>query len=355
MSNRQRRRSRGASVRKAARRAPREPLGEAGQLSATVRSPGDALAMIPYLLGFDPHHSVVVVAIDGPRRRFGHIMRADLVEPDGAPGLVAYLVSVVEAHAADCVLVAAYAERRDAADAVVPGLVAGLEAIGVSVLEGLLTDGRRWWSYTCDSPRCCPPDGTPFDPTTSALAAHAVAAGMSKAPDRDTLRQQFEPLPDAVREEVGEIVDRMLTDAYWIDEPDNAPSPAEEMAALVVSALDGDLDTIDVAWLLSLAQDIEARDAAWWQMTRENARLHFELWRQVMRAAPDDLLAPAGSLCAFAAWLAGAGALASHAVERVAEVAPDYPMMTLVADALVSNLNPDVWEARPQLLGPART
>jgi hypothetical protein len=30
-------------------------------------------------------------------------------------------------------------------------------------------------------------------------------------------------------------------------------------------------------------------------------------------------------------------------------------MMTLVADALVTNLNPDVWEARPQLLGPART
>jgi hypothetical protein len=81
-------------------------------------------------------------------------------------------------------------------------------------------------------------------------------------------------------------------------------------------------------------------------MTRADAELHFQLWRQVMTAADDDLLAPAGSLCAFAAWLAGRGAVAATAVDRVAEVAPDYPMLLLIRDAIESGLSPDAWEDR---------
>ena len=45
-----------------------------------------------------------------------------------------------------------------------------------------------------------------------------------------------------------------------------------------------------------------------------------------MQLAPDDLVAPIGSLTAFAAWLTGRGVLASHAVERVLELSPGYSM-----------------------------
>jgi hypothetical protein len=126
---------------------------------AKVRSPADALAMIPYLLGFEPHESVVVVSLDGPRRRLGPMIRVDLVEPDGADALVDYLGAAVEAHGYAAVLVAAFSERPSAAAEVVPRLVASLEQVGVTVVEALRTDGARWWSYTCDR-GCCPPEGT---------------------------------------------------------------------------------------------------------------------------------------------------------------------------------------------------
>jgi hypothetical protein len=66
----------------------------------------------------------------------------------------------------------------------------------------------------------------------------------------------------------------------------------------------------------------------------------------------DDDLPPAGSLCAFAAWLAGRGALAATAVDRVSEVAADYPMLGLIRDALESCMSPDVWQDYLESLSP---
>jgi hypothetical protein len=358
VSNRRRPRNRGiqtSGTTESTARATSSPGGPG--LKATARSPADALAMIPYLLGFEPIDSVVAVALEGPRRRFGAVLRADLVETDDAAALADYLVRVVEAHGIESVLLAVYTGRRDLADALVPRLADALEAVGVSVVEGLVTDRRRWWSYRCDGRDCCPPEGTPFDPSTSPMAAHAVVAGMAKAPDRESLRAQFAPRSDAVRRGIGDRVRRLLADAEERcereeeQELDEAAAGADEMADAVVSALGCELDADDMAWLLALAQDIDARDAAWWLMSRADATMHFELWRQVMQVAPDDLMPPAGSLCGFAGWLAGKGALAAFAVERVAEVAPQYSMMRLLRDVIDSSLSPDVWETRPSFRG----
>jgi len=63
-----------------------------------------------------------------------------------------------------------------------------------------------------------------------------------------------------------------------------------------------------------------------------------------MRCVPDDLLAPAGSLTAFAAWLQGSGVLSSHACDRVLAVYPRYSMAQLIAEVLQSGVNPCRWD-----------
>jgi hypothetical protein len=305
---------------------------------AKVRSPADALAMIPYLLGFEPHESVVVVSLTGPRRRFGPIIRVDLVEPDRAEALVDYLRAAVEAHGYSSVLLAAFSERPTAAAAVVPRLAESLGQAGVSVVEALRADGARWWSYTCDR-GCCPPEGTPYDPTTSAMAATAVHAGLAKAADRESLAEQFACRDEAVRHAVTEAARDVVVALMVDDGPDST-----RVSDLVRSALGNDrIHSATLGRLLGAVQDLRARDVAWLLMTRADADRHFEVWRQVMSSADDDMVAPAGTLCAFAAWLSGRGALAATAADRVAAVDPDYPFLGLICDILVSGMSPDVW------------
>jgi hypothetical protein len=312
---------------------------------ARIGGPADALAMIPYLFGFEPHESVVVVSLKGPRRRFGPIVRGDLVEPSQAEVLVEYLANVVDSHGFEAVLIAAYSTRESAAAQVVPGLAEALASSGVTVYEALRTDGSRWWSYTCDR-GCCPPEGTPYDPATTAVAALAVSMGMGKLPSREALAQQFAPRFGEVRETANDVA-WALACATAVDEG----SDLERMSTLIESSLGIDrIGGAALGMLLGGVQDLLARDVAWLLMTRDNADRHFELWRQVTTVADDELLPPAGALCAFAAWLAGRGALAAMAVERVAEVAPDYPFLELIAHAIQSGMNPDVWGEYREML-----
>jgi hypothetical protein len=72
-----------------------------------------------------------------------------------------------------------------------------------------------------------------------------------------------------------------------------------------------------------------------------------ELWRDVVRRCPTELLAAPASLLAFAAWLAGDGALAWCALDRCALADPDYRMAGLVAHTLEQALPPSVWTPLP--------
>jgi hypothetical protein len=103
------------------------------------------------------------------------------------------------------------------------------------------------------------------------------------------------------------------------------------------------LDDHDAGRLLNLMTDIDVRDVAWAEMTRDNARRHVELWRGVVRRTPVHLLAPPATLLAFAAWLAGDGALAWCALDRAKEADPDYSMAMLVERALTCAVAPSSW------------
>ncbi len=70
--------------------------GSSPAARARVRDPGELLAALPYLLGFHPRDSLVVIAFDGPSgRRVGMTQRVDLPAPAHVPQVSAAVAANV--------------------------------------------------------------------------------------------------------------------------------------------------------------------------------------------------------------------------------------------------------------------
>lgn len=313
-------------------RAARAELGNRSTSVTRLSGPGDAVAMIPYILGFTPRESLVVIALEGRRNRFGPCCRMDLATArDEVLDQARYTAALARRQAFRRVMVFAFSADVEPANSALTAVHGALTEAGVDVLDAVRADGASWWSTLCSNPRCCPPEGTPYDVDTSRVAAEAVLAGLQRAPDRESLRAHVAPLDPARRASVAAAAKHR---------------PVVDVTTLVAGALDRSecLSIDEIAALAVAVQDVRDRDRAWAMMTRATAPRHFQLWRTVMQTVPDELMVPVGSLTAFAAWLSGRGVLASHAADRVLAVDPTYSMALLVVDALQACLHPDTWE-----------
>ena len=313
----------------------------------TVRDSGELLAMIPYVLGFTPEDSLVVAALLGPRKRLGPCLRADLpTTADEAVTQARYLLSVIGSHGFDPVILVAFTADPEAAEAVMVPLGAGLARRHVTVIEALRADGARWWSYTCSEAACCRPEGVAYDPDSSRIAAEAVLSGLQRAPTRESLRAQFDPVGVSAQRAVAMECSRLRRGSSTGGQARLVVADVDRLVVQHLPAPDA-MSVPDTALLLLAVQEVALRDAAWALMSRSNAAEHFALWRRLMRTAPDHLMAPAGALTGFAAWLDGHGVLAWHALDRLQAVAPDYSMGLLLKQILEENVNPEVWSRFP--------
>src|SRR5919202_4523730 len=186
----------------------------------------DIAAALPYLVGFHPHESLVLVSLGGPTgNRVGLTVRADL-PARSAPARVAPArarSTATEAPAGVVVAVVSEApdEREslpDVGDAL-PGLphrdvvhdaVVALAGLDIPVRDVLLVRGGRWWSYDCPEPCCAPGAGAPLPGGVSPLAAASAAAGQVLAPDRATLEARIAPLDGPARAAVDAAIWRLV-------------------------------------------------------------------------------------------------------------------------------------------------
>jgi hypothetical protein len=328
----------------------------------SVRCTADLLAAVPYLLGFHPADSVVVVAVSG--RRVVFAARGDLPgwPPDRATttdDVAAYLADVTGRQGADGALVVGYgppARVTPVLDAV--GVAVG--RAGVRVLDLLRVTDGRYWSYVCDEPGCCPPEGTPFDASTSQVTTAAVYAGHVALPDRDALTRQVAPVGGAAREEMtratrraGQRLERLLDaappDSPYADQAVRSAGGAALRAAYDRHRAGGRLTDDEVAWLGLLLTLRPVLDHAWETVDTADGRVTF--WAELVRRVDPAHAATPASLLAFAAWRLGQGALAVVAVERALATDPGHRMARLVDDLLRRGINPAALD--PVALDPA--
>lgn len=220
--------SRSQSDRPSANPSANPSLGPSGTPEAsriTLRSPAELADALPYMLGFHPTDSLVMVAVHGEGGRFGGRLRV------GIPSTPAEWEDTAR-QVAEC-LVRGSERRGGKPDGIVVFLCqdprAGESgqrvmtrlrplaqrvrlacgALDVPVLEALCLSGGRYWSYTCDDSGCCPAEGNPLAPPgTSVMAAAATFAGLQVRGSLKEIESRLAPLVGAGSAEQEEALDR---------------------------------------------------------------------------------------------------------------------------------------------------
>jgi hypothetical protein len=324
-----------------------------------LSSPTELLAAVPYLLGFHPTSSLVVLLMDG--RRVVLTARLDLpTSVEDVPGMHATVDRLVASPCvpgATGVVLVGYGNAEQV-DTAVRAATAALATVYVAVQEALRVADGRFYLLTCTEPGCCPPDGTPFDPTTSIVAATVTAAGIAALPSRNALAAGLAPVTGPVRYAMVEATitaaDFMLT--MMQGAPRNAAGEADTSPD---TALGRQLLNAGRKFLTEAQQSYQARrqvddeHAAMLTLllelpsVREYAARHttaapwqIEMWTDLVRRAEPDFTTAPATLLALAALLAGNGALADIAVRRALESDPSDGLALLLDKAITVGVDP---------------
>jgi hypothetical protein len=309
----------------------------------TLRNEDDLLALIPYTLGFIPEDSLVLVTIGRDSAPFH--ARIDLPDsPADLPDVVAPLVVAARRNGAAHAMVVVYTDDECLAEEAADLLVDALGSGEVECLVALRADGRRWYPLGRDHLDPQALVGVPYDVRDHELTSRGVLDG------RVTFRNRSELAESLASSDPDEVEEVLI--AHGCLEPlgDGAPRrllavEAAWLNAAVARQLHGvaPFSSAEVARALRAVARQEVRDVAWCAITREEASAHARVWRDLVRRSPEELVAPAAGLLAFAAWLAGDGAFAWCAVDRSLRSDPDHALARLVAQALEGAVPPSAW------------
>ncbi|MEO3806651.1 DUF4192 domain-containing protein [Nonomuraea sp. B1E8] len=309
--------------------------------TVTIKKLADVVASVPYLLGFHPSQSLVAVGIDDAKVK--GVVRLDLTQdPAEMAARTSHLANVLEVNGIHRALLVGYG----AGPQVTPMMDAAMETLpgnGVAVCEAIRVDEGRYWSYVCSDVRCCPPEGVPVDPSSSAPAAAAVVAGMRALPDKTALAATLEPPENFDQDRAEKITREVCAQAK------KESSPGDDWfgdgVKRVVAALDqvqagGHLDAETVAWLGVCLTAKPVRDIAMTYVLEYDIETHVRLWTEVVRKVQPAFAAAPATLLAFAAMCRGDGPLASVALDRALSVTSHYTLALLLVEALMVGLSP---------------
>lgn len=314
-----------------------------------VRGPETMIAVVPYLLGFQPGNCLVVIGVTAPHGLVRLLFRYDLPDPPDS----ARTASIAD-HATTLL------HTGKAAVAAIIGYGSGplvspvtdvmrhvLPRAGIRLLDVLRVEDGRYWSYLCTEPSCCPPDGCPLDPADLA-AAILAGRGLTVLSSRQALASTIAPLTGAAADAIDQATvqaARLITadfDALGEDAVFDKLRRGVQ-AAITIYRQGGTITGPSRLAMLALAlNSLEVRDDAWVRMWPEHREAHLRLWTDVTRHAMPGYVAGPASLLAFVAWQNGDGALANLAIDRALADDPEYTMAVLIRDALLAGLPPSV-------------
>jgi Domain of unknown function (DUF4192) len=312
-----------------------------------LRGPADLVHAIPYLLGFHPHESLVLIGLDG--RDLVVTARIDLVDLS-EPALLADTMTALcrggsrEVVAALVTAASCGPEQRWLREVEVLSDVTA--ASGCELLDVLLVAAGRWCSLVCTDPFCCPPDGHEVPaPEQTAVAASATYAGLVALPDRDSLAALLAPRSAAER---GRLAPALATEQARRERRTLAEGPGRrrrsDTRALFAAARRVDAGTAtsseeDVVRFGVALTDLAVRDSLW--LAVDDRRLDGrELWRAAAVRLPTPYDAAPLFLFGWCSWRAGNGALAGIAAERAIESDPGYSAADLLLAAVRHGIDP---------------
>ncbi|MEU1667008.1 DUF4192 domain-containing protein [Streptomyces sparsogenes] len=359
-----------------------EAAGLSGDEQITLRSPAELADALPYVLGFHPDDSIVMIALHGPRGRFGGRLRLGIPEaseewPEVCDQLAECLVAGSERRAGRpdgtvlflCQEPGEGESGQDVMERLRPlaqRLRTACGGLEVPVFEALCISDGRFWSYVCPDRRCCPPEGVPLTlPGTSVMAAAATYAGVHVRGSLREMEARLAPLapPRAEEQERAldtagcELVPRILggTDCAAVREETlvllggmlarfrAAPPIADQVAADLRD--DGLIGDQEAAAVIIGLQDRLARDRAAQWMEGPDAEPALRLWRALSRRCVGSYAEHAAApltLAGWVAWSMGDEPAARVALGRALSADPHYLFARLLHQACNEGLDPEL-------------
>ncbi|MFK0157962.1 DUF4192 family protein [Streptomyces sp. NPDC090493] len=360
------------------------PLGpSAHDTQVTLRTPAELADALPYLLGYRPEDSMVLVALHdragrgrfGGRARLGIPAHKDDWE-SAARQLAQGLVTGGARRGARPEQMVAYVcqepapgeSGRDVMRRLAPLtqlLRVECGRLDVPVIEALCVSDGRFWSYCCPTDACCPPEGAPMGlPGTSVLAAAATYAGIQVRGSLRELRARLLPWETGavLEQEIAldgagmALVPRILDDVFRADVAEQTLALAGRVidryaAAAPVSGThqedvrdDTLLSHSEAATLILGLQDRTTRDRAAAWMEGDEAGPALRLWRALARRCVgpygEHAAAPL-TLAGWVAWSTGDDLEAREAFAMALGADPDYLFAKLLHQACNEGIDPE--------------
>jgi hypothetical protein len=322
------------------------------QPTLRIHGPVDLLSAVPYLLGFHPIESLVLIGLThGVLVVTARLDLADAVEHDV---LIAETLEAMLRGGSTQFLAAIFSDDPPATKpATQEGMphadlaltvAALIDKAGGELLDALLVTNGVWTSYLCADPRCCPPSGRMLPDAPTPFAAAATVAGLTVAPSRRDLELRFEPdhdrrLPlEVVEQEECRLGPVIVNGKLGLrgDIAVRAIRHAMKMASIggYIEQLD-----IDIARLGAAPRHHAVRDAIWSAIDNDGYDAD-ELWLDLARRLPSPYDAAPLFLYGWSAWRHGNGTLAGMAAERALAADPDYSAAQLLLAAVRRVIDP---------------
>ncbi len=304
--------------------------------------PGPLIVAVPFLLGFYPEDSLVVVLLDKADRIVLTIRMDWRPESD-----TSHIAAVVRQRSAavdpsSVLLIAALPSGQE------PGVLPPAVSNWLSALARELdrpkslpvrwvgSAGRSTWSGTRCVTTHCPPHDLPAI-ADSDPAIQLILAGAAPAGSRQEVLAEIKATPCT-----GQLpATPEPTDLeFWRDQAVSH--------ILVMLQSDGLPDDALLSFLASGLADTRVRDTVLWRLTGSRDTTAWgRLWRfcaAVLRRAPDQRVAAVAAVAGLAAWQLGDGLRAGAAIELALTMDERHSLANLLRRALDSGLPPSVWQ-----------
>ena len=311
-----------------------------------LTSPEQILAAVPYLLGFTPASSLVVLSLRG--KQIGLTMRMDLDTPPSEMREV--VVKRLRGDGATQAVIILYDPDDPGGPNARPGarlaspLIRAVRREGLNVKDALAVRSGRFWSYLCDNPRCCPPGGRVLPVAGGAehsrVASTFVAMGTAPLASREALHATVAEASPERRAELAPAFDRALA------APDRAP--LERWSAVVARYGDEPRRPADaladdeIAQLVVSLRDVRVRDTVIsWTAADDKITPVLSVLGELAPLAPPPFDTQVLASLGWVAYTNGNGALAAAALERALNTDPRHNLSRLLEIALTNGVAPE--------------
>ena len=307
----------------------------------TMTTPGHIVAAAPYLIGFQPEESLVIIWLND-EGMVTLTQRTDLND-----GFEAEMIQAGVSHGFSKAIIITFSKSRpveflsmhyDVGDA--------LESVGIDIVDLLHCSGDRYWSYLVSAEELMTSPGFEIDEDTMLTVKSRFALeGMAVMPSRNTLVEQVKPSDDHANR-------WGAAKGYWTRLANDTDDLSARMSAvdyavnLYFDYLEGhEPDVTSLLRVSASLQDVRVRDAVIQQAAQvdnqEGAYQLYDLCAMMCRVTPVKHAAPALVVTGICAYLMGNGAATNACLDTALEIDPYIRLASMISQAVNSGLHPD--------------